>query len=42
MNKTVKHSNEHTFVGQDENLYEVKLFLDLFQMGTQKLHFCSV
>ncbi len=25
MNKTVKHSNEHTFVGMDENLYEVVL-----------------
>lgn len=35
MNKTVKHSNEHTFVGLDENLYDVKLFLDLFQM---KIH----
>lgn len=26
MNKTVTQSNEHTFVGMDENLYEVKLF----------------
>lgn len=25
MHKTVKHSNEHTFVGLDENLYEVVL-----------------
>lgn len=40
MNKTVMHSNEHTFVGLDENLYE--LFLDLFQMGIHDLHFCSV
>lgn len=36
MHKTVKHSNEHTFVGMDENLYEVVLqvkpFLDLVQV----------
>lgn len=39
MNKTVKHSNEHTFVGLDENLYEVKLFLDLFRMRIHVLLF---
>lgn len=29
MNKTVKHSNDHTFVGMDENLYEVVLQVKL-------------
>lgn len=29
MHKTVKHSNDHTFVGMDENLYDVVLQVEL-------------
>lgn len=46
MHKTVKHSNEHTFVGMDENLYEVvqedEPFLDVCPLSSQWLFILSL